>query len=166
MTEPRSSFGAAASRAFHAAHAEARRRGRDSVGAEHLLLALADERDTACWRFLNSAGLSREVLDDALDRESTRSLAYAKVAPLGAGVVASPAQHRGPVRLGASARSAIQAGMKASARGHRPRRAEDLLIGILSARLGTVPRALAIAGVDRESLLSALDEHVAPGVAE
>jgi hypothetical protein len=56
--------------------------------------------------------------------------------------------------------------MKAATRGHRPRRAEDLLIGILSARLGTVPRALALAGIDRELLLSALDEHAASGVAE
>jgi D-alanyl-D-alanine carboxypeptidase len=56
--------------------------------------------------------------------------------------------------------------MRASAMRHRSRRATDLLVGILSAELGTVPRALALAGVDRTELLSALDEQAADRVAE
>lgn len=165
MTESRAAFGSAASRAFHAAHAEARRQRRRSVEAEHLLLALAAEHDTVCGRLLRESGLSRELLVEALEKESARSLAYANVAPLPKAEVA-PHRNRGPVRLGASARSAVQAGMKAASRGRRPRRAADLLVGILSAELGTVPRTLALAGIDRESLLSALDEHAASGVAE
>lgn len=165
MTESRMAFGTVASRAFHAAHREARRRGRGSVEAEHLLLALAAEQDTACGRFLREAGLDRQLLADALERENVRSLAYAGVEPLDEAEVASD-RHRGPVRLGASARSAIQAGMKAAALRHRPRRAADLLVGIFSAELGTVPRALAIAGIDREELLSALDEQAPNRLAE
>jgi ATP-dependent Clp protease ATP-binding subunit ClpA len=171
MTETRTDFGAAASRAFHAAHREALRRGRRSVEAEHLLLALAAEHDTVCGRFLHESGLGEERLADALERESIRSLAYAGVTPLPESEVVldrrgAPDGRRGPVRLGASARSAIQAGMRASAMRHRSRRATDLLVGILSAELGTVPRALALAGIDRDGLLSALDEQTANRVAE
>lgn len=171
MTESRTDFGMVASRAFHAAHREARRRGRALVEAEDLLLALAAEHDTECGRFLRDSELSRDSLVAALERENVRSLAYAGVAPLPKAEITAdgrraPGRHRGPIRLGASARSAIQAGMKASAIRHRPRRATDLLVGILSAELGTVPRALALAGVDRTELLSALNEQAANRVAE
>ncbi|MBB5633986.1 ATP-dependent Clp protease ATP-binding subunit ClpA [Cryobacterium mesophilum] len=165
MTEPRSAFGTAVSRAFHAAHEEARHRGGTVVEAEHLLLALADESNDTCGSLLREHGLSREVLTDAIRREQVRSLAYAGVEPLPDGDVVLD-RRRGPVRLGASARAAVRAGMKAASEKHRPRRAADLLVGIFSAELGTVPRVLGIAGVDRLQLLSALNEHTASGVAE
>jgi hypothetical protein len=59
--------------------------------------------------------------------------------------------------FGTSAKTAIRRGLIASRhdRPRRPRlRTTDLLVGILQAELGTVARALAIAGVDRTALIS------------
>jgi D-alanyl-D-alanine carboxypeptidase len=59
---------------------------------------------------------------------------------------------------GASAKQALQ---RASQLGkqlkHRKMEELDLLLGILSAELGTVPRALTIAGIDRPQLIKAVE---------
>ena len=58
-----------------AAREEALALGSASIEAEHLLLALAGDEDTATGRLLADAGLDREGVLEALDRESERSLA-------------------------------------------------------------------------------------------
>jgi hypothetical protein len=58
--------------------------------------------------------------------------------------------------MGTSAKAALMRAVHTSHR-ERPRRRRldsiDLLIGVLGSELGTVPRVLAIAGVDRAGLI-------------
>ncbi len=54
--------------------------------------------------------------------------------------------------LGHTAKLAIERGMKSDRRGDPE--PSHLLLGILHAEVGTVPRALALAGVDRAELMS------------
>jgi D-alanyl-D-alanine carboxypeptidase len=59
--------------------------------------------------------------------------------------------------MGASAKVALNRALKtAIARKDREIRAEHIALGVLEAEVGTVPRALAIAGLDREALAVAL----------
>ncbi len=63
----------------------------------------------------------------------------------------------GSLPLGTSAKAAVRRALIGSRRDRRRRgrlRGTDLLAGILEAELGTVPRALAIAGIDRVALIS------------
>jgi hypothetical protein len=58
--------------------------------------------------------------------------------------------------MGTSAKAALLRAVDTSHRERRRRRrldSIDLLIGVLGAELGTVPRVLAIAGVDRAGLI-------------
>ena len=135
---------------------EARKRGAKLIEAEHMLLALASDSESDAGRLLKASGLDHERLASALRDEHRRSLAFAGFQgpdepPTNAANV------EGPLSLGTSAKVALVRALIASRR-HRARRARlkdvDLLRGILLAELGTVPRALAIAGVDRETLIS------------
>jgi D-alanyl-D-alanine carboxypeptidase len=58
---------------------EARRAGSARIEAEHLLLAIAAERESTTQRLLGAAGLGYEAIREALDREFTESLATAGV---------------------------------------------------------------------------------------
>jgi D-alanyl-D-alanine carboxypeptidase len=135
---------------------EARKRGAKLIEAEHMLLALASDSESDAGRLLKESGLDHERLATALHDEHRRSLAFAGFQaadePLTNG-----AKGDGPLSLGTSAKVALVRALIAS-RSHRARRARlkdvDLLRGILLAELGTVPRALAIAGVDRMTLIS------------
>jgi hypothetical protein len=135
--------------------AEARRCGARSIEAEHMLLALATRSDTGAGRVLIGAGLDHDRLVCALVDERRRTLAIAGLRPLEHMPAATAAD--GSVSLGTSAKAALRRALHAS-REARPRRARldgtDLLIGILGAELGTVPRALAIAGIDRCALIA------------
>jgi hypothetical protein len=85
-----------------------------------------------------------------------RTLAFAGVEPLDE-KQAIATELDSPLTLGTSAKAAIKRALIAShdSRPHRPRlHSTDLLLGILQAELGTVPRTLAIAGVDRAALIS------------
>lgn len=62
---------------------------------------------------------------------------------------------RGGVR-GTNQRGTTQRGI--NPRGHRRADEVDLVIGILGADLGTIPRALAIAGIDRDTLIDRLQQ--------
>jgi ATP-dependent Clp protease ATP-binding subunit ClpA len=134
---------------------EAERDHAKFIEAEHMLLALAAS-DTAAGRLLNESGLDHERLAAALRDERRRSLAFAGVeAPHLEKTL--PTELDGPISLGTSAKTAIKRAIFASRESghHRPRlESTDLLAGILQAELGTVPRALAIAGVDRTELIA------------
>jgi D-alanyl-D-alanine carboxypeptidase len=135
---------------------EARKRGAKLIEAEHMLLALASDSESDAGRLLKELGLDHERLASALRDEHRRSLAFAGFKPPDE-PLASAAKVEGPLSLGTSAKVALVRALIAS-RSHRARRARlkdvDLLRGILLAELGTVPRALAIAGVDRTTLIS------------
>jgi hypothetical protein len=67
------------------------------------------------------------------------------------------------VTFGTSAKAALRRALHAAHDGRRRRGrldSVDLLIGILGAELGTVPRALAIAGIDRAALIARAREGV------
>jgi D-alanyl-D-alanine carboxypeptidase len=127
---------------------EARTAGSATVEAEHLLLALADHEA------LVGAGLDHDALLDALDRETERSLAAVGIS-LSAFDVPPPRPRGRDPRFAASAKLALHRAVKLAG-GRRDRRIarEHLLVGLLRADVGTVPRALETAGVDRAELLT------------
>ncbi|MGN6426030.1 MAG: Clp protease N-terminal domain-containing protein [Leifsonia sp.] len=135
--------------------AEAQHRNAPLVEAEHLLLALTMADDSPVRAVLADAGLDTAGVDAALSAERAASLRVAGVEPLPASrLVASPRVAR--PRWGASAKDALVRAHKAAAAQRRQRSAEiDLLAGLFALELGTVPRALTLAGVDRPALLAA-----------
>lgn len=135
--------------------AEAQRRNAALVEAEHLLLALADAEGSPVQAVLTEAGLDTAGVDAALAAERAASLAVAGVTPPPADrLLASPRVAR--PRWGASAREALVRAHRAAAAQRRQRSAEiDLLAGLFALELGTVPRALTRAGVDRPAVLAA-----------
>jgi D-alanyl-D-alanine carboxypeptidase len=144
-------FGDTGNRTFQIARQEARKRGSKAVEAEHLLLALASSPTTVCGRVLIETGLDHERIDALLQQERRDSVAYAGVElrgrmPMGA------AEGPAPVNLGTSANEAIRRGAAIGHAENRVRVRTDLLLGILGAELGTVPRILALAGIDRDRL--------------
>jgi ATP-dependent Clp protease ATP-binding subunit ClpA len=134
--------------------AEAKRDGAKFIEAEHMLLALAGDADSDAARLLKESGLDHERLASALDEEHRRTLAFAgiKVPDM---TLVEATEVECSLSLGTSAKAAIRRALMGS--GHDRRRARlgsiDLLAGILQAELGTVPRALAIAGVDRAAVI-------------
>lgn len=141
------------SRVLEHAIEEATARRAPMVEAEHLLLALASDESLAAHHVLIEAGLDRSAIESALGRERAEGLAAIGIGPLEEKLFeATPRQSR--PGWGTSTKEAIQRGRAAGGQDGRRRPAEtELLVGILMAGLGTVPRALAFAGVDRDRLL-------------
>jgi ATP-dependent Clp protease ATP-binding subunit ClpA len=127
-----------------AAEAEARELGSPTIEAEHLLLALAD-RVAA----LPAVGLDHDGVLVALDAERDRSLAAVGVSASGF----EPPRLPTKPKFATSAKSALELALRAAlARGDRRILPGHLLLGVLHPQAGTVPRALAQAGVDRDDL--------------
>ena len=128
------------------AREQARTLGHHDVEAEHLLLALAGRAE------FQALGLDRDLLADALVAEEERSLASVGLA--GAELEPSVAA-RAPRKLqfATSAKLSLQRAMKvAAARGDRRLTAGHVLLGVLAAERGRVPRALQMAEIDVEEL--------------
>ncbi|WP_394552735.1 Clp protease N-terminal domain-containing protein [Agromyces sp. MMS24-JH15] len=133
---------------------EASDRGALAVEAEHLLLALAED-DGAAASVLAEFGLDARRIDELLHDE--RRAALAAVGFVGADddrLVATARRSR--PGWGASAKEAIVRGAKLGHRDRQRIRESDLLLGILLAELGTVPRALHLGDVDREAVIGRL----------
>jgi ATP-dependent Clp protease ATP-binding subunit ClpA len=146
-----------------AAEGEARAARCNAVEAEHLLLALASALGTAAHDVLASAGLTHDAVCAGLVLNSQQSLAAAGVTWDGS-PVASPAatgepSGRGPggrLKIGSSAKLALsRASSVAKSRRDGRLDSSHVLVGVLQAEVGTVPRALAAAGVNRPELLAA-----------
>jgi len=137
--------------------AEARSDGARFIEAEHMLLAIAADADDQAGKLLVEAGLDHERLATALRDERRESLAFAGMKPLAQGSVQMREADR-TVFLGTSAKAALKRALHEHHRERAARRgrigSRDLLIGILQAELGTVPRALSLAGVDRDALVA------------
>lgn len=142
---------------FENAVIEAARRGSSTVEAEHLVLALLDNPASETSTFLLPAGLSHSSFDAALDAERSHSLAVAGIAMPWPITPTTPRKGRGS--WGASLRETLN---QMRRHGPRDRRSDslelELLRCILAAELGTMPRTLALAGVDRTSLLAELPQ--------
>jgi ATP-dependent Clp protease ATP-binding subunit ClpA len=142
-----------------AADHEAQSLGSATVEAEHLLLALAAERDTPAGRLLADTGLDPDGLRAALERETERSLAAVGVTLSDFELPEQPSAMRDSARFATSAKRALERSLQvAVARKDRRITAPHLLVGILRADLGTVPRALEAAGVDRVALATRAEQ--------
>jgi D-alanyl-D-alanine carboxypeptidase len=127
-----------------AAEAQARELGSPTIEAEHLLLALTD-RVAA----LPSVGLDHDGVLAALEAERDRSLAAVGVSASGFEPTPLPTTPK----FATSAKSALELALReALVRGDKRILPGHLLLGVLRPQAGTVPRALAQAGVDREEL--------------
>lgn len=151
-------FAADARTIVRRAETEARTEGSRSIEAEHLLLALTRQHDTDAVRVLEAAGLDHDTLRDALEGQSREALAAAGV-EIGDDV--PPPRHvsdRRHLRMGQSGKLALQRALVASTkRGDRRLETSHLLVGILRAEHGTVPRALAQIHVDRQHLIASAE---------
>ncbi len=133
------------------AEEEAKMAGSPSIEAEHLLLALAAARGTDAGQVLAAAGLDHAAVQAALDREMRHSLTVAGVELPPDGLPRASRDPSRRARLGASSKLVFERAAKAAA-GQRQLRPGHLLLGVLGAQAGTVPRALALAGVDQAEL--------------
>lgn len=126
--------------------------GATHVEAEHLLLAVT-RHDDAAATVLHAHGLDPDALERALVAETERSLAAV-------GVTAGAPQFTRAAdkpRFGTSAKVALEQAVKLAAeRRDRQIGAGHVTLAVLRARRGTVPRALAIAGVDPDELATAV----------
>ncbi|MCO1582595.1 hypothetical protein M8C13_43315 [Crossiella sp. SN42] len=129
-------------------HAKAE--GSATIEAQHLLLAIAAEPDPGAQDVLAEAGLDQAAIRAALDREFEHSLNAAGVSSTAFDLTASPDQER-RTTVGASAKLALERGFAGVSR-KKDLRPGHLLLGVLAAEVGTVPRALALAGINRAEL--------------
>ncbi|GAA5771512.1 hypothetical protein Aros01_08051 [Streptosporangium roseum] len=135
-------------RGAHEAHTD----GSATIEAQHLLLAIAAERETVTHQALISAGLDHTAIGQALKREFEHSLNAVGVS--GAFDLPRPSSAPElPSRIGASATLALERTFASVAR-KKDLQPAHLLLGILQAQVGTVPRALALAGIDRAALMA------------
>jgi ATP-dependent Clp protease ATP-binding subunit ClpA len=135
--------------------AEAKRDGAKFIEAGHMLLALASDPGSDAARLLKESGLDHQRLVSALEEEHRRTLSFAGVkAP--DRKLAEATELDSTLSFGTSAKAAIRRALIGSRHDRRRARLRsiDLLAGILQAELGTVPRALAIAGIDRAAVIA------------
>lgn len=135
--------------------------GREAQGdgatteAQHVLLAMASQAETR--ELLQSLGLDHGSIRAALDAEFRHTLGAAGVSVAASEVQRGSTASEASPALGPSVHHALQRGL--SDRREAPRPAH-LLLGILLADVGTVPRALALAGVDRAALITRIRQSL------
>jgi ATP-dependent Clp protease ATP-binding subunit ClpA len=137
---------------------QARSDGSATLEAQHVLLAIAGQPGTPAGMVLTSVGLDQPALRQALDREFEQSLAVAGVSTTPFDLPRPSPDPDRATQLGASVKLALERGVAGVRRDPRP---EHLLLGILCAQVGTVPRALALAGVDQADLIARLRHTIA-----
>ena len=124
------------------AEGEARGQGSPTIEAEHFLLALAAADEVP--------GLDHDAVLEALAAERERSLLAVGIAADEFDLPSAPVVNP---RIAQSAKLALERSVRAAvARSDRSIKAGHVLLGVLAAEAGTVPRALAAAGVDRQEL--------------
>jgi ATP-dependent Clp protease ATP-binding subunit ClpA len=129
---------------------EARKDGSATIEAQHLLLAIAGEPETTTQQVLTSVGLNHQAIRDTLDREFEHSLSAAAVS-LTASDLPRPSNAPEHPKPGASAKLALGTRLRHRSP-EKDLRPAHLLHGILHAQVGTVPRALGLAGIDQADL--------------
>ncbi|WP_022900453.1 Clp protease N-terminal domain-containing protein [Humibacter albus] len=132
---------------------EAQRRGSAAVAAEHLMLAILAQDDSPASAVLADFGLDHA----ALDSEIAHSLAVIGIEGLDSALLEATGRDSRPM-WSSSIREAFR---RAQSSGRRRRRAAelDLLYGIVTANVGTVPRTLAYAGIDRDALIGRVERE-------
>jgi ATP-dependent Clp protease ATP-binding subunit ClpA len=126
-----------------------------TIEAEHLLLALSGPQGGEAHRLLTEAGLDHNAIQLALAADVERSLASVGVRLGKSGMPRASFFPGKKVRVGASTKWALhRAAAACKARRGSEIAPSYLLLGVLNARLGTVPRALDLAGIDRPALIA------------
>lgn len=134
--------------------------GSPTVEAEHVLRAFTEGPDTQVAALLATAGLDRDGVDGAIAAETERSLAAVGISVDDFDLPAPRPADTEP-RWAASAKGALERSLKiAVARGDRRIESAHVLLGVLSARRGTVARALEQGGIDREALSRQVEAEV------
>jgi len=146
---------------LHRAREEAKAGGSPSVEAEHVLLAIAAHKGTEAQRILATVGLDHAAILAALDREFEESLAGAGVSLSAFSLPSASVRHDRIPRWGTSFKLALQRAPKGGPVGRLD--STRLLLGILRARIGTVARALSLAGVDRAALAARAEQALTGG---
>lgn len=140
------------------AREEARLDGETKLEAEHLLLASSRHAAWSTGGVLAQAGLDHDGLRHAFDAERERSLDAAGITVHAVGLLERPLPATGQPRWGASAKRALERAVSfAQGRGDRQILPTHILLGVLRADEGTVPRALAGAGVDAVVLAASVE---------
>ena len=133
---------------------EAQRRNAALVEAEHLLLALTAADDSPARRVLSEAGLDTAGVESALAQERARSLRAVGCDPDAVEPVITAPRVTRP-RWGASAKDALIRANRAAGAQRRQRSTDiDLLVGLFALELGTLPRALELAGTDCQGIVA------------
>jgi len=145
-----STFGQYARTIVRKGRVEAQESGSATIEAEHLLLAMSRQQGTDAQQMLASAGLDYGAIREALDREFEQSLSAAGISLAEFDLPNATVHPERRAPLGASARLALERAVKSGVRNRL--QPTHLLIGVLGAQVGTVARALALAGVDRADL--------------
>ena len=128
--------------------------GSSSVEAEHLLISLA-AGDSRAGVALREVGLDAPELRDAVQRDFERVLGRVGIDASGVDLPANC--RRTKPRWGASAKQGLERALaEAKRRGDRKIGTEHILLGLLRAEHGTVPRVLAAEGIDRDELTGRL----------
>jgi ATP-dependent Clp protease ATP-binding subunit ClpA len=126
-----------------------------TIDAQHVLLAIAAQPETGPGQVLTSVGLHHRTLREALDREFEHSLSAAGVSVRTLDLPRTSSAPAPANNLGSSVRQALERGVAGVRKDPRPM---HLLLGILRAEIGTVPRALALAGIDRANLVLRVEQ--------
>jgi D-alanyl-D-alanine carboxypeptidase len=140
---------------------EAREDRSPTFEAQHLLLAVASEQEPTIEQLLAPAGLDYEAIRAMLDREFEESLRVVGVTVVASDLPRSSSSLKDP-KPGTSARLAMERGFSSVAH-KKDLRPAHLLLGILRASTGTVPRALAIAGINQADLEAQVVEALDAG---
>jgi D-alanyl-D-alanine carboxypeptidase len=116
--------------------------------------------DTDAGTVLASVGLTHDTIEQALGQEFEASLAVAGVSVLAKDLGRPSPEPPRRLRLSASFKSAMERSVNA-AKGSRQIRPAHLLLGLLGAQAGTVPRALHFAGVNQTELVTLTEQTLA-----
>jgi ATP-dependent Clp protease ATP-binding subunit ClpA len=145
-----------------AAREEAVALGAPTLEAEHLLLALARDQQSDAGRVLAESGLDYDGVRTALEREFERSLAAVGVSASAFEVPDVPLPTAATPRWAASSKTVFKRAHEALHKhGNRRLTPTHLLLGVLTAEAGTVPRALAVVHVDRAVLAASAEATLA-----
>jgi ATP-dependent Clp protease ATP-binding subunit ClpA len=155
-------FAADARTIVQRAEALARAEGSRSVESEHLLLALTLQKDTDPARLLAGVGLDHDRLREALNGQFRDALTAAGVELSDDEPPRRQTNASQRLRIGQSGKLALQRALAATAqRGDKRLETSHLLLGILRAEHGTVPRALAHAQIDQQQLIASAEAALA-----
>ena len=146
--------------------------GSSTVEAHHVLLAVAASEEPSTRALLASVGLDQAAIRTALEREFAQSLGTAGVSVDPAGLPRPSPEPRAGARrgrsshpraesppLGSSVKLALERGLGSTTR-KRDLRPAHLLLGIVQASVGTLPRALDLSGVDRAALIERVTQSL------